>query len=137
MKLRLQRSILGRGLGLAVWRELKGLRSGVPQPREQGRQPGPTGEARQHCCGGQEEEWWDFHKICFSEHTDYWMWALRHQGTSCIGYRWQGQTATAISDSRGGCGVPTQGIHGQAPPAVPVNSEVITTELHPLLLSLP
>ena len=33
-----------------------GLGSGIPQLRETGRRSGPTGEARCHCWGGQEDE---------------------------------------------------------------------------------
>ena len=66
LRLRLQRSVLGRGLGLAVWREPKGLRNsalqvgewyakggeGKPQQREPRRRSRPAGEARCHCWEG-------------------------------------------------------------------------------------
>ena len=35
LRLRLQRSVLGRGLGLAVWKEPEGLGSSVPWAMEQ------------------------------------------------------------------------------------------------------
>ena len=49
---------------------------------------------------------------------------------------------SVISDSRGGCGLPPLAIHEQAPPAIPVTSEVGTEEgsvtaHYLLLLTLP
>ena len=34
LRLRLQRSVLGRGLGLTVWKQLEGLGSGAPRAGE-------------------------------------------------------------------------------------------------------
>ena len=55
-------------------------------------------------------------------------------------YRQQGQTLTVISDSSGERGQPPLGVHEQAPPVVPVTSEVNTEEgtatKHNLLLLL-
>ena len=42
LRLRLQRSALGKGLGLAVRRQPEGLGSSVTQPREPGRRSGPA-----------------------------------------------------------------------------------------------
>ena len=81
-------------------------------------------------------------------------------GPSCTGYGWQSllcglnavgsflcglQASGAkavISNSSGGCGLPSLGILEQAPPTAPITSEVSTeegtaTEHHKLLLSLP
>ena len=52
LRLRFWRSVLGKGLGLAVWREPEGLGSRVLQSRKPRRRPGSTGEARHHCWGG-------------------------------------------------------------------------------------
>ena len=41
--------------------------------------------------------------------------ALGWWGTSCMGYGWQGKTAAATSDSRGGHGPPLLGVCEQAP----------------------
>ena len=49
LRSRLQKPVLGRGLGLAEWRQPEGLGSRVPQSRKLGRRSGPTGEARCHC----------------------------------------------------------------------------------------
>ena len=55
-------------------------------------------------------------------------------------YRWQGQTTTVISDSRGGHGLLPLGVHEQAPLEAPVTSEGTTDEgimtEHHLLLVL-
>ena len=64
------------------------------------------------------------------------------QGASCVVCRWQGQTATIISDSRGGSGPLPLGIPEQkslASPATPEGTaeKDIATEHHLLLLSLP
>lgn len=53
-----------------------------------------------------------------------------------------GTNTAVISDTRGGHGLPPLGVHEQAPPAAPGTSEVgteevIATEYHILLLSLP
>ena len=70
LRLRLQRSVPGRGLGLAVWRQPKGIRSSVPQAGEWyakgwgveshsrgnlGEGPDPQERQRHHCWGGREE----------------------------------------------------------------------------------
>ena len=47
LELRLQRSVLGRGLGLAVWRQPEGLRSNVPS----------AGEWNSTAEGSREEVW--------------------------------------------------------------------------------
>ena len=47
LRLRFQRKVPGRGLGLAVWREPEGLGSGVPQ----------TGEQNATAKGSWEEVW--------------------------------------------------------------------------------
>ena len=47
LRLRLQRSVLGRGLGLAVWRQPEGLGSRVPW----------AGEKNAIAKGTQEEAW--------------------------------------------------------------------------------
>ena len=60
LRLRLQRSVPGRGQGLAVWGQPEGLRSSAPWVRQWYLQAGqwnamaggPTGEARRHCWGG-------------------------------------------------------------------------------------
>ena len=64
------------------------------------------------------------------------------QGVSYMVCRWQGQTTTVISDSRGGCGPPPLGISEQKSLAAPITSEGTTEkdiekEHHLLLLSLP
>ena len=66
MRLRLQRSVLERGLRLAVKRRLRGygamchgLGSGVPEQREAGRRYEPTEKKGVIVGGGQEEEQWD------------------------------------------------------------------------------
>ena len=73
VRFRLWRSVLGRGLGLAVWRQPEGLvchglGSRVPQSRDDERRPGPTEEVRGHCWGRQEEEGWTAIGISFSAH---------------------------------------------------------------------
>ena len=55
LRLRLRRSVPRRRLGLTVWRQPEGPRSGAPQPREPRKRSGPAGEARHHCWGGREE----------------------------------------------------------------------------------
>ena len=53
-------------------------------------------------------------------------------------YRWQGQTTTVITDSRGGHGPAQLGVPEQAPLAAPIISEEGTAiEHYLLLLSLP
>ena len=42
--------------------------SGMPLQRELGRGPGPTGEARRHCWGGQEQEGWTAIGISLRRH---------------------------------------------------------------------
>ena len=71
LRFRLRRSVLGRGLGLAVWEQPKGLRNGVPwvgeqvcyglgsgtpRQREPRRRSGPVGKARCLCWGELEQE---------------------------------------------------------------------------------
>ena len=53
-----------------MWRQPEGLgshglESRAPLLRESMRRPGPTGEARHDCWGGQKEEVWDHHKSIF------------------------------------------------------------------------
>ena len=75
LRLRLQKSALGRGLRLALWRHpeglgvCRGLGSEVLQLREPGRRSGPTGEAKHHYWGGQEEEGQIAIGISFSAHV--------------------------------------------------------------------
>ena len=59
-----------------MWRQPEGLGSSVPQTEEQKlqlreprRRSGPTGEARHHCWGGQEEEGWTTIRISFPAHV--------------------------------------------------------------------
>ena len=52
----------------------------------------------------------------------------RRWGTSCKGYGQQGQTTTAVFDSRGGCGPPVLGVHEQAPSVTLVTSGISTEE---------
>ena len=61
LRLRLQRSVPGRGLGLAVWRQPEGLGSSVPWTREQNaiskgtqEESGPVEEVRCHCWEGRD-----------------------------------------------------------------------------------
>ena len=124
------------------------LGRGVPQLRECGRTPGPTGEAKHHCWGRQEEEERDHHRNIFLcahtgfqvvEHLLHRLWVTGHL---LLGYRQQGQTAAIISDSRGVCGPPPLGVGEQAPPAEPSHlrgwqEEGTATEHHLLWLSLP
>ena len=61
LRLRLQKSLAGRGLGLAVWRQPEGLGSVL---RERKRRPGSAEEARCHCWRGrEEEEYLSLHKL--------------------------------------------------------------------------
>ena len=73
------------------------------------RRSGPTGKARHHCWGGQEEEGWIAIGISFSALTQTWraelqaarhllcglqvavpaVWAKHDRGASCMVYRWQ------------------------------------------------
>ena len=85
LRLRLQRSVLG----LTVWRQPGGLESSEPQAGEQNttaegtrRRSGPTGGARSHSWGGQEEEGWTAIGIYFPTN----MQALRGRGASGTGY---------------------------------------------------
>ena len=116
--------------------EHHGLGSRALQPREHGRRLGPMRETR--CCfgRGQKEKGWDHHRNITALAR-----SLRWQDTSCTGHKWLGQTATGISDSRGGHGPPPLGLHEQAPPMVPVTSGFAakkgTTTEHHLLASLP
>ena len=68
------------------------------------------------------------------------LWGLSTWGASCMVYRWQGQTAMLISDSRGRRGLPPLGVREHLPRAGPKTSEGTTeegtvTEHHLLLLS--
>ena len=49
VRLGLQRSVRGRELGLAVWKEHEGTRKCVPRPRECRRKSGTAREARCNC----------------------------------------------------------------------------------------
>ena len=80
LRLRLLKSVLGRGLALAAWRHPQGIGSGVPQLRETRRQPGPVGETRHQSWGWQEEEEWTTIGIYFSAHM--------HTGFQRAGYLW-------------------------------------------------
>ena len=51
---RLWRSVLGRGLGLAVWRQPEGLGNGAPKLREPRRRSGLK-EARHHLLSGEDK----------------------------------------------------------------------------------
>ena len=59
MRLRLQRSVPGRGLGFAMWKQPEearewyamGSSASVSQPRDCRRRPGPARKARCYCCG--------------------------------------------------------------------------------------
>ena len=69
---------------------------------------------------------------------------LRATGTSCMIYRWQGQTVVVISEARGRHGLPPLGDCEWAPPAATVTSGVsknkkegTATKHHTLLLSPP
>ena len=95
LRLRLQRSVLGRGLGLALWGQPEGLRSsthrerrGTPWQGEPRRRSRPAGEARCHFGGGQEDEGQTATGNSLHQSVHRHLWALRGWGSSGAGYRW-------------------------------------------------
>ena len=94
LRLRLRRSVSGRGLGLAVWRQPEGLGSSVP----------PAGEQNATAKGTREEVWAHRRsKVPFLGMTrgggvDHHgnipahVWILRGRVTSGTGYGWQEAT---------------------------------------------
>ena len=56
------------------------------------------------------------------------------QVSSCMVYRWRGQTTTFVTDSRDGHAPLPLGVPKQAPPVIPITSEEGTAIKHKLLL---
>ena len=164
LRLRLQRSVPGRRLWLAVWRQPERLGSGVLWIGERSTTAEKVWEKawahyfweeKQGAIAGEDDKGRGRTAIGISFSVHAWGWGASYtgysqhdvscvgsQGTSCMGYGHWGQTAAAIPDSRGGCGPPILGVCEQVPPAAPVTSgdaieEGTATKHHPLLLSLP
>ena len=115
LRLRLQRSVLGRGLGLALWRQPEGLGRSMPQAGEQNTTAGGTQEevwthrrSKVLLLGRARGEGTDRHRNLFPcagsqrvGHLLQRLWVARghlfgllETGASCAGYGWSGTACT-------------------------------------------